>query len=1080
MRFAAEVQRKFAGTVRGTAEEQLRTPFENLVNDLAQRLGLSAMVTGEIPLPRQLGRPDFALLVGNSLVGYMELKAPGTPVQANQMRGRDREQFKRFAELPNILYTNGDEWILYREGAVVAGPFRLNRSVVRDGANAIGPSDDETLEQLLRLFASWAPISPSTAPQLASILAPLCRLLRGEVLEALEASQSPLHALAANWRQLLFPDASDHQFADSYAQTITFALLLARAEGANTANLSDAVQGLQAHHSLLARAVEVLTDQQVRREIETSLATIQAVVAAVQPRLLRAGASDPWLYFYEDFLQAYDPDLRRQAGVYFTPPPLVSAQANLVEDILITRLNQTRGFASDSVKTLDPSLGTGTYLLQIIELAAARVQAREGPGAVPSAMENLINGLIGFELMVGPYSVAELRISRALLAHGAALPGSGPRIYLTDTLESPNSQPAALPLFLRPISRQHEAALRVKETESIVVCIGNPPYEYHRTTDDQPQGGWIRFGDTGNTADGILQSFVQPAIDSGFGVHVKHLYDSYVFFWRWAMWKVFEHRTSPRAGIVSFVTASSYLRGKAFVGMREHMRHRADEIWIIDLGGGSRGARKSQNVFAIRSPVAIGIVVRYDGHRGNIPARVWYAKIDGTASQKLERLAAIRALADLQWTPAPTGWQDKFVPTGSSDFFDWPLLTDLFPWTTSGAQYKRTWPIGSTQDVVKARWRAMLSHPDRALAFKETRDRDIRRGFPDIDPAGARMVPIERLPVRESCPPVVRYGYRSFDRQWVIFDNRVADYIRAPLWRTQSDSQVYLTSLLSKELGEGLGATVSAYVPDMDHFCNRGARDIVPLWKDAAASIPNVADGLLESLEAVFGIRVSAADLFAYCYAVLGTQWYCDTFVAELAEAQIRIPIPRERLLFEQLRDLGSHLIWLHTYASRFPSRSRPLGSVPQGAARCVRPVSSRPDEYPEEFNYDPATSLLHVGDGVFGPISSSAWNVSVSGFAVVTSWLGYRMKVRRGKKTSPIDHIQQTSWTPTMTTELLELLWVLEATLTISPQIDELLARVLDGDLFTAADFPVPTTANRKAHLPDDESQASFDVAGA
>ncbi len=107
-----------------------------------------------------------------------------------------------------------------------------------------------------------------------------------------------------------------------------------------------------------------------------------------------------------------------------------------------------------------------------------------------------------------------------------------------------------------------------------------------------------------------MSDFLEPAKASGHGGDVKNLYNFYAYFWRWALWKVFEHETAGAPGIVSFISASSYLDGDAFSGMREHMRKICDEIWIIDLGGEGRGTRQSENVFAIQTPVAIAIALR--------------------------------------------------------------------------------------------------------------------------------------------------------------------------------------------------------------------------------------------------------------------------------------------------------------------------------------------------------------------------------------------------------------------------------------------------------------------------------------
>ena len=155
------------------------------------------------------------------------------------------------------------------------------------------------------------------------------------------------------------------QFADAYAQTVTFALLLGRSEGATGAfTLESAEAALAAQHSLLARALQVLTDPSARADIDASLDLLLRIIAVVPPTVL-AAPGDPWLYFYEDFLAAYDPKLRKDAGVYYTPVEVVRAQVRLIDDLLVHRLGKPLGFADAGVVTLDPAVGTGTYLLGV-------------------------------------------------------------------------------------------------------------------------------------------------------------------------------------------------------------------------------------------------------------------------------------------------------------------------------------------------------------------------------------------------------------------------------------------------------------------------------------------------------------------------------------------------------------------------------------------------------------------------------------------------------------------------------------------------------------------------------------------
>ncbi len=167
------------------------------------------------------------------------------------------------------------------------------------------------------------------------MLAPLCRLLRSDVLIALQNRDSNLSLLAADWRQYLFPDADDFQFADAYAQTLTYALLLARLSGKGEGlSIPQAVTAIRTGHRLLADALGILADPKAREEIETPVEVLERVIGAVDPAaLIKKAKGDPWLYFYEDFLAAYDPKMRKDRGVYYTPVEVVQAQVRLVAHV---------------------------------------------------------------------------------------------------------------------------------------------------------------------------------------------------------------------------------------------------------------------------------------------------------------------------------------------------------------------------------------------------------------------------------------------------------------------------------------------------------------------------------------------------------------------------------------------------------------------------------------------------------------------------------------------------------------------------------------------------------------------------
>jgi hypothetical protein len=379
-------------------------------------------------------------------------------------------------------------------------------------------------------------------------------------------------------------------------------------------------------------------------------------------------------------------------------------------------------------------------------------------------------------------------------------------------------------------------------------------------------------------------------------------------------------------------------------------------------------------------------------------------------------------------------------------------------------QFERKWPIGETRELLERRWRLLVEAPltEKKKLFREDDDRKVDRHYLALRPPRKRLPAISRL--SPSAPPleIVRYGFRSFDRQFAIADNRIGGRLNPALWSVHGDRQVYLASLLTKVLGLGPAATVSALVPDLDFFCNRGAKDIIPLWRDAGATQPNLTGGLLEALHSYLG-NINAEDLFAYCYALLATPAYVETFSEELVVPGPRVPITKNQDLFQRAVRLGRKLLWLHTYGERFVPAGHRSGEVPQGRARCRRAISERPNRYPEEFSYTESTEQLQVGEGQFSPVQKAVWDFSVSGLQIVRSWLSYRMRHGAGRSSSLLDESRPERWTAQISEELLELLWVLEATIGISDELKEALEAIVADQTFQAEELPQPTAAQRQ-----------------
>ena len=1070
-RFADDVTQKLSGIVVGESEEQLRAPFENLMKAVADSLNMDVLCVGETKLPDRLGKPDYGIAVGGLPTGYAELKAPGKGVLRRNFKGHDRNQFDRFTRLPNVLYTDGNSWALYQNGELVRDKIvRISGDVSQDGKDAVRRNDVDQLADLLDRFLRWNPVIPADLlgvnwELFAGQLAPLCRYLRDDVREEMQDKSSPLPGIAAGWRYALFPTASDEQFADAYAQTVVFALLLGRSLGAGdgygeTLTFDNAQAALRSEHSLLSAALRALVDPEVEETLRPGLNAILRLINAV-PTSKFSGNADPWLFFYEHFLAEYDPRLRKDAGVYFTPVQVVNAQVRLIDDLLRNRLGKPRGFVDPEVFTLDPAVGTGTYLLGVIKHALRDIAERYGEGAVAEHSNQLAQNLYGFEIMTGAYAVADLRVTNALRGEGASLSRGGAQIYLADALESPYIDPPQSTWYVqRELSKQQSLALNVKRDVRVLVCLGNPPYD--RASAAASAGGWVRHGDDGADAP-ILDDFIEPARAAGHGIHLKNLYNLYVYFWRWALWKVFEQNENA-PGVVSLITAASYLDGNAFAGMREHMRRECDEIWILDLGGDSRGTRKSENVFNIQTPVAIAVAMRKGARKPRQPAKVRYARIDGSRDEKFKALNEVADFAGVEWEDCSDDWQAPFTPAGTGEYFSWPLLTDLMPWQHSGMQAKRTWPIAPDQDTLKRRWDGLLNADDRAVAFREDRDRKVTRSYK----GGVDSAPIAELDENAPPPAFERYGYRFLDRQFVIADRRIISFVRPPLWQSYSDRQIYFTTLTAAWLGYGPALSVSSNIPDICHFRGSfGAKDTLPLYRVADASEPNITLGLLDTLSETYGRDVTPQDFAAYLYGVMAQPAYTARFYDELRTRQLRLPLTKDGALFRKVSEVGARLLRLHTYGERFIPDGEARGIIPDGMAKCVAAVSRNADDYPDKFRYTPETQTLRVGKGEFVQVAPEVYNFRVSGLNPLQSWLKYRMKDGAGRKSSPLDDIRPAAWTAEFTRELLELIWTLEATLAAYPEQEKLLDDVIGGELLTASELPMPTSGMRRPPRP-------------
>lgn len=1044
----------FSSLVTAQPEDQLKAPVGDLVVGAASLFGLTAFYRTETRVDGVAGRPDIGFDIDGLPAGNLELKAPGsgsTPARFRDKRSRD--QWERFRALPNLMYTDGRYWSLFRYGEQVGELVDLGVDV-DSGTAQPHHAEVTSLLDLIAEFLDWEPLVPSEPKALAQMLAPVARLLRDEVLDNMKQG-GVLNHLAKEWRATLFPDAGEKQFADGYAQTYTYALLLARLEGAPAPLDSHAAAAeLDSDHALLAQTLRVIGQSEVRDAISLPVSLLERLIGAVDgDKLARKG--DPWLYFYEDFLAAYDPEQRNNRGVYYTPIQVVQFQVRVVDSVLRNSLKIVDGFAANQVTVLDPAAGTGTYPLAIIQRVLEQTENNSGVGLLPEVATQLARNINAFELLVGAYAVSHLRISRTLADAGASLPSAGVNVFLTDSL-SPGALPGLanqVTLFERKLAEEQERASHVKSVDTrITAVIGNPPWDRDTTGwagSGRKKGGMVRYDTNGEV--GLIADFLSPLSAKARSEHSVQLYNDYVYFWRWAMWKALEQNEGP--AVVSFITASSYLTGPAFAGMREKMRRQFDEIWLVDLGGEGRGTVREDNVFAgVLTPNVIAVGVR-SGHSSTetVAATVRYVRVQGRREAKLVALTDIELDATVGgWEVASEEWGASFLPKADDEYADAIPLAEIFPWSTRGMQFSRSWPVAETESLAEQRWRALLSadHESQVELLHESRDSQVSRAARSFL-TGAQLPAIAETTADTEPDAICRIAFRSFDVHWAVADARVIDMPRSSLWNTVSSEQIFLTSI-DGQSGVGPAVIAHPYVPDLNATNNRGGL-VYPLFKDRDRQIANVSAVLLRRLSQDFAREVGADEVVDYVLGLAGTGALSVRFGSAFKNNGIRVPMTSESSLFERGVELGRRVLSSHTHGER--GSALPPSARPFSAARVVRAIQGPNDMYPNSFSYEASSERLFVGAGVVEGVSSEVWEFEVSGYRPLQAWLAYRMHDRSGKTSSRLDAIRPARWE--LTSELLRLIASLEALVIMETEALALLDAVLLGGIVRAGDLP-------------------------
>ena len=459
------------------------------------------------------GAPDFIVEHGGVPTGHIECKDVGT----NLDEVEESEQLKRYRDgLPNLILTDYLEFRWYaggtrRESARLGhldgqGQFRLDSAGARQVADLLGA------------FFTADIASIGNPRELAKRMASKARLLRDGVSRILkrEGESGHLHDLLDAYREVLISDLSPTDFADMQAQTAAYGLFAARCRhepgsGPFTRQSAAFTETTPFLRDVFGRIAGPGIDQRIAWIVDDlarllDRADMEAILADFGSRTVQ---EDPVVHFYEDFLAAYDPDLREMRGVYYTPEPVVSYIVRSVDGLLRSRFALADGLAdtervkvempdgaqeeSPRVLILDPAAGTGSFLREVVASIRGTVGEQGLAGAWPDYVrDHLLPRLFGFELLMAPYAICHLKLALEIAGPEArfAMPG-GERlnVFLTNTLEKPDDASSSqIVLMAHEIAREATSADAVKRDKPVMVVLGNPPYSGHSAN----KGQWIR------------------------------------------------------------------------------------------------------------------------------------------------------------------------------------------------------------------------------------------------------------------------------------------------------------------------------------------------------------------------------------------------------------------------------------------------------------------------------------------------------------------------------------------------------------------------------------------------------------
>lgn len=1012
--------------IHDATEHTLRGALENLLRAIVQGENSKVKVIHEPKKDKTgLGAPDFKLKLNEAILGYLENK----PISENLDKILKSEQIVKYKKLSgNLILTNYLEWVWLKDGVVIKRETLCDTSTVGDPKARLNEDKADKTCELIVNFLSTPPEKIARAKPLALALATRCHALRDYLFEELERQEKEhkegkLFGLYQVFKLDVFHELKLKEFADAFSQTLGYGLFLAKLNaGPDTlVTLENAKDFIPGNFELIRELVDFLDELKkpeyhgIKWLVEEILSIMNTLdLAAIhedlaftkrQGRLLKDTeeerllfAKDPYVYFYEDFLKAYDKDTRKSRGVYYTPPPVVNFIIRAINDMLKGSFGIEQGLADRKrVTVLDFATGTGTFLIEVLQQIFETV-----PEGIRNQViqEHVLKNLYGFEYLIAPYTIAHLKLSQFLHDKGYVMqPDERLQIYLTNTLEP--IQPQANWL-LPALSREVEQAQEIKE-KPILIITGNPPYSGH----SKNTGDWIT---------GLIETYKQVNGGPLGEKNPKWLQNDYVKFIRFSQWKM----EQIDEGIVGIITSHSFLDNPTFRGMRQSLMQTFNQIYVLDLHGNLEKKEavpdggKDENIFDIKEGVAISLLVKKEG----LERRVYHADLWGSRKEKYSTLLESDSQS-IKWKSLkPNSPHYLFIQqneTLRTEYEQGWKVSDVFTVNSVGIVTARDdLTIQFTQSEITCLIEDFAALPVEAAREKynlgkDSRDWKVNLAQEDLKQsklATKNIVPITYLPfdTRYTYYTGNSRGFHCMPRGDVMrhmLEKENVGIITTRLtkddWSASATHQIcghksgsrydisYLFPLYEFDFPDEKKAKTNqlSLIPDLsskESTSKRGRKE-------------NFKPDFREEMDKKYDKHYSPEEIMGYIYAVLHSPTYRSKYVEFLRIDFPRIPFVDDRKVFEKLSKLGWELMQVHLLKT-IPKE--PKVDVTKGGFVVEKPV------------YDPKNQRLYINkDQYFSPIPQAVWDFHIGGYQVLDKYL----KSRKGRKLEldEIENIQHT-----------------------------------------------------------------------